>query len=345
VNSHLRNLLLVVLVGGLLFLLWPRQLQEVQLPATANVATPAAQPVPETMDGDSRRDSGPKRAAGQGEAGRDDSLRGTDVAGGLLVDGDGNFVPGPETVAMFEYFLSTTGEKSADAILADIRAEITRRLDPPAEAQALAFLERYMLYRERGVALGLTDVADEDLRARFERLKSLRREIFGEELASRLFGDEEAQAEVAIRQREVAADPELTEEQKAAQIEKLYDQLPSGAREARDQAMAAIRLREDEERIRAGGGGEDAIRDLRVERFGEEAANRLEDLDRERAQWDSRFRDYRTERARILGDPALTEAARVAAVERLLDERFEENEKVRARALDSLEDEQGKAGQ
>lgn len=109
--------------------------------------------------------------------------------------------------------------------------------------------------------------------------------------------------------------------------------------------MAAIRLREDEERVRARGGGDEEIRELRVERFGEAAADRLEDLDHERSQWDSRFRDYRTARARILGDPALTEAARRAALERLLDARFDDNEKVRARALDSLEDEQGKAAQ
>src|SRR6185369_7517325 len=161
-----------------------------------------------------------------------------EVAGGLVVDADGNFVPGPETVAMFEYFLSTTGEKSAAEILATIQAEIRKRLEPPAEAQALAFLDRYMLYRERGVAFGLEDAGDQDLRPRYDRLRALRREIFGEELARRLFGDEEAEAEVTIRQHEVAADPNLTDEEKAAQIDKLYNDLPPAARQARDDTLA-----------------------------------------------------------------------------------------------------------
>jgi len=341
VNSRHRVLLVVVVLGGLAFLLWPRRVHDLQSPVATGEAPAVGAAPREPADG-SRRQGAARRALPH-EAATDESLQGTDVAGGLLVDADGNFVPGPESVALFEYFLSMTGEKSPEEILAAIQDEIRKRLEPPAEAQALAFLDRYMLYRERGVALGRSDAGGEDLRARFDRLRSLRREIFGEDLAARLFGDEEAQADVAIRQREVAADPNLTEEEKAARIEKLYDELPAAAREAREQAMAVLHLREDEERIRTAGGSEQDIRELRVERFGEEAADRLEDLDRERAEWDTRFQDYRGERARILADPSLSQADRQAALQRLLESRFDENERVRARALDGLADEQGVA--
>jgi lipase chaperone LimK len=340
VNSKFRLPLVFAAVAAFVVAWWLWGARDAVVPSQVASAPPkpAAPEVADATPGDTRRREAAPRRTARPEAPPADSLQGTEVAGGLLVDADGNFVPGPETVAMFEYFLSLTGEKSPEEILAAIRAEIARRLDPPAEAQALAFLDRYMLYRERGVALGLTDAGDDGLRERYERLRSLRREIFGEEVAARLFGDEEKESEVAIRQREVAADPNLSEEEKAARIEKLYDDLPPAAREARDQAMAVLRLQEDEAKLRASGGSAEDIRELRVERFGEEAADRLEDLDAERAEWSSRYDDYRGERERILTNGALSESDRSLALQRLLEGRFDENERIRVQSLDSIED-------
>jgi lipase chaperone LimK len=254
----------------------------------------------------------------------------------LLVDSGGNFTPTPEAIELFEYFFSTTGEEPLEDIVARIRDEIRQRLSPPADAQALVFLDRYLLYRERGVALGAADPGDDDLRARFEALRSLRREIFGDELAARLWGEEEAVAEVAVRQREVAADPELSDEEKVARIEELYDELPAPMREARRQALAAAMLRADEAKIRERGGSDGDIRRLRAERFGEEAAERLADLDRRRADWNVRVEDFRAERSRILADASLSEQERRTAVARLLAERFDEAERTRIEALDRI---------
>jgi lipase chaperone LimK len=265
-----------------------------------------------------------------------DSLDGTDVAGGFFVDPDGNFQPTADAITLFEYFLSTLGEKPEADVVERIRAEIRRRLSPPADAQALAFLDVYLTYRERAVALAATDAGEEDLRARFDRLRALRREVFGEDVATRVFADDEAVAEVALRQREVAADPELSDAEKAERIEKLYDELPAPMRAARTQALAATRLRADEARIRAEGGSEEDIRALRVERFGEEAADRLEALDARRAEWDTRLAAFRSERARILADSELTAQERSAAIARLLAESFDEAERIRIDALDHM---------
>ncbi|MBI5506709.1 MAG: hypothetical protein HY899_18120 [Deltaproteobacteria bacterium] len=263
-----------------------------------------------------------------------DSLQGTDTAGALLVDEAGNFVATAEALDLFEYFFSATGEETPEQIVARIRDEIAKRLGPPADAQARAFLERYLLYRERGMAMGAGETEGAELRAGFERLKSLRREIFGEEIAAALFGDEEAQADVSIRQREIAADPDLSDDEKAARIQALYDELPEPLRHAHEQTLAVLNLQRDEARLRAQGGDDAAIRALRVERFGEGAADRLEALDRENAAWDSRLRDFDAERARILADQSLSAAARDAAIARLLQERFDERERIRVAAID-----------
>lgn len=335
-NRNLRLALLVFVVAGLASLLLPRSRPlppstvSADAPAEA-VPSPPSSPNPSLATG--RRDgaeSGSRKRAIQ------DSLSGTDVAGALLVDADGNFYPSTDAIELFDYFLSTTGERPMEEIVERIRAEIRRRLSPPADAQALAFLERYLHYRERGIALAATDASEEDLRARFERLRSLRRDVFGEELASRLFAEDEAVADVAIRQREVAEDPALDDETKAARIEELYDQLPPPLREARRQALAATRLRSDEARLRAEGASDADIRALRVERFGEEAADRLDDLDRRRGEWSARVEDFRQERARLLADPRLGEDQRRAAVARLFAESFDERERLRVEALDRI---------
>lgn len=270
---------------------------------------------------------------GDGEREFVGSLKGTKVAGGLLTDEAGNFLPTADALVLFEYFLSTTGEASPDEITARIRAEIARRLDPPADAQAYAFLDRYLSYREQGRALA-TDVEDDaDLRARFERLRELRRQMFGEDVAAALFGEEEAVAEISIAQREIAADASLGEEEKAARIEDLYAQLPEPVRNVREQTMAALQLRADEARLREQGAGAEQIRRLRVERFGEEAADRLDALDRERAEWDRRLAEFRAERTRIRSDRSLTPQQQDAAIARLMAERFAENERIRVEAL------------
>jgi lipase chaperone LimK len=95
-------------------------------------------------------------------------------------------------------------------------------------------------------------------------------------------------------------------------------------------------LRADEAKIRERGGSDGDIRRLRAERFGEEAAERLADLDRRRADWNVRVEDFRAERSRILADASLSEQERRTAVARLLAERFDEAERTRIEALDRI---------
>ena len=264
------------------------------------------------------------------------SLQGTEVGGGFAVDAAGNFVATTNAIAVFEYFLSTTGELSPEEILRRIQAEIGKRLGPPADAQATEFLGRYMSYRDRARALGAGHSEEAGLRERFQRVRDLRREMFGEEVADRLFGQEDAAAEIAITQREIAEDPSLSDQEKAARIAELYDDLPEPMRKAREESMAAIKLRQDEEKMRRDGADEEQIRRMRVERFGEEAADRLDALDREDAEWSSRLLAFRQERQRIRSDSSLTAEQREGAVARLMEELFDERERIRVLALDEI---------
>ena len=57
--------------------------------------------------------------------------------------------PSATTRALFDYFLSATGEEPPETIRARIVATIERRLPPAAVADAVALLDRYLAYRER----------------------------------------------------------------------------------------------------------------------------------------------------------------------------------------------------
>lgn len=269
-----------------------------------------------------------------GAAPRPGSLRGTDVDGGLVIDAEGHFVVTRDAIEMFDYFFVASGEESDEAIVRRIRAEIERRLPPGEREAALALLARYLAYREAAAALA-RDGSTRSPAEAFERVVELRHEIFGED-ADVLFGDEEARVRISLAQREIARDSSLTEAERQALIEALYAELPEEQRLARERAIAPARLRASEAALREAGAGDADIRAHRTELFGEEAADRLAALDRERAAWDARLEEYRRARDAVLADPSLGPQQRDAAVRALLEANFDGPERLRVEALDRI---------
>ncbi|WP_049243840.1 lipase secretion chaperone, partial [Pseudomonas aeruginosa] len=88
--------------------------------------------------------------------------------------------------------------------------------------------------------------------------------------------------------------------------------------------------------LQAAGAGPEAIRQMRQQLVGAEATTRLEQLDRQRSAWKGRLDDYFAEKSRIEGNAGLSEADRRAAVERLAEERFSEQERLRLGALEQM---------
>jgi len=132
------------------------------------------------------------------------SLEGTRVDGDLRLDAEGRFVPGPEALLLFDYFLSATGEEPDERIHARIVAEIRRRLPPAAAGDAEALLDRYLAYRAAARELfDDQELAFADVERRFQRIRELRREVFGAELATALFGEEERVAAIDVERQRV----------------------------------------------------------------------------------------------------------------------------------------------
>lgn len=264
------------------------------------------------------------------------SLQDTEIDGALAVDANGELIVSPALRRFFEYFFVATGELSEERIRARIASEVAARASGVAQQRALDLLDRYVAYRARGRTLAEAGV-DGDLAARADALRTLRSESFGEQDAAALFGDEETIIAVAVEQRRVAADPSLSDGERAARIAALEASLPAAEREARAAAMAPLRLSRDEAALRDAGGSPEEIRALREQAVGTEAADRLAALDQRRAEWQARVAAYRQARAAIDQDASLSPEQRESALEALRVHHFNETELARIRALDRIE--------
>ena len=284
----------------------------------ATSEAPLARPAPAVAPAGARDDA----AARLGPRPR--SLRGTRVDGGLAVDTGGRFMATPDARRLFDYFLATAGEEPPERTRARIVAAIERRLSGDAARDATTLLDRYLAYRERARHATTR-----------EELLAARRDTLGPD-AEALFADVTPLEEMAVEVARTASDPRLSPEERAARREALEATLPEPLRNTRAQVLAPLTLIQEETALRAAGATPDAIRALRERMAGVHAADRLEALDRARADWDARVASYREARMAIESDPSLSADARARAVADLLATRFSGPERTRVAALDRI---------
>lgn len=261
------------------------------------------------------------------------SLRGTDEDGALRVDERGELIVDRGVAAFFEYYLSATGEESPATIKARILKRIHDKLKPPASDRAAALLDKYLAYREatRGMKAG----AEGDIAARLEALHRLRKDTFGSADADKLFGVEERATAVAIEQQKIQKDPALSPEDRKRKLDALEAQLPDDVRKAREAALGPLRQQEEEQALRAAGATDEEIQRHRVETVGQEGAERLKSLDQQRADWKKRLAAFQAARAAIVQSQPPS-VSRDAAVEKLLNDSFTPEERLRVKAADAI---------
>ena len=261
------------------------------------------------------------------------SLDGTEPDGSLETDAHGHFVPTRDALRFFDYFLSTTGERSPSEIRALVSAAIAARLGEPAGSEALAFYDRYVAYHGE---LTRRTAGTHTPRETLAITEELRRTMFGPELATRLFGVDEAMAELAVEANEIATDRSLSAEQRRTRMQALEARMPEEARAARSEATLALDFEREEREARARGASANEIAELRTNRYGPEAADRLSALDARRDEWARRVDAYRDARDRLVAG-SRDQAALARAVEALRAQRFEGPELLRVRALDHID--------
>jgi len=222
------------------------------------------------------------------ERDRPASLRGTDVDGELVLDDDGRFVATAGAIRMFDYFMTTLGETDLDGVRRLIAAQ-ARRLVPGHEAEVMALFEQYVAYlgdaqgAARAAAAGGPADPVAQAREQLGRVEDLQRQRFGGD-AARLFGDDNALTRAILDRSDVVAREDLSPEERRAQLDAIEARLPPAMRDARARMRAPAEVREQVEALRQRGASAEEIHALRARYFGEEAADRLAELDRRAAR-------------------------------------------------------------
>lgn len=126
---------------------------------------------------------------------RRSSLAGTDIDGAFDVGDDGRFVADRQAIRLFDYFLSTSGERD-DSAIADAIARVAHaRLSPDDADRAMALYRRYRRYREAlAAAMAGGEVVPGDARATLALVRRVQIDSFGVADAEQLFGRDDALA-------------------------------------------------------------------------------------------------------------------------------------------------------
>lgn len=238
---------------------------------------------------------------------------------------------------LFDYYLSTVGEQSIDAITQQIRSELARRLDPAQAQKAQRLLALYIEFKRELVRLEsqpqLAGNGVQAVRGRFLAMQDVRSRYFSATESEGMFGFEDAYDMDAISRLEISQDPKLSAQDKQQQYAALDAAMPAALREQRDANSVVYRVEQQAQELRAKGASEDDIYRMRAQAFDPEAAARLADVDREEAAWKARITQYLEERNKLM--QSLSSASeRQTAVAQLQQSLFTAQERPRLAAYE-----------
>lgn len=285
----------------------------------------------------------PPEAFTTGTEGLPPSLLGTEVDGELEVDAAGRLKITGGIRRVFDYFLSAVGEEPLESILKRIRAYLRHKLPAGAAAEAERLLDNYIAYKKALDGLPKVQASPGNidlpaLRRQMQQVQALRSQFFSPEVVTAFFGDEDTYDRYTLERLDVMQDKSLNPQQRATRLAALEQQLPETLRESirvinQVQNLEAM-TREWQQR----GGSPAELRQIRESLVGPEAADRLEVLDQENAQWDQRMAGWHAEREAILANRSLSEQDRQRAVEEARKTRFSAQELVRVESLEHIRD-------
>ncbi|QJX01520.1 hypothetical protein HML84_01130 [Alcanivorax sp. IO_7] len=273
---------------------------------------------------------GPGRQAGR----RAGQLAGTEPDGELRVDDHGDLVVTEGVRRRFDYFLSALGEEDLNVLRGRVAAHLDTVLPPGRPAR-------------RGICSSAIPATGR--RCASWRVRTTTPPPCGAAWKSARPCADAGSTPPPGRRSSVsgplrpfcpgpprgARGPSLSAAEKAARVEELEAGLPPDVREMVAASRRPVSVATEVARLREQGASEARVYQLRERELGAEAAERLADLDRRRAEWQRRYDEYREQRRAIL-DSGLAPADRDAQVEALRARLFDERERRRVEALDRI---------
>jgi lipase chaperone LimK len=264
------------------------------------------------------------------------SLAGTTPDGVATAAADESLVLDPALIRLFDYWLTTVGERPPSAIRSDVERDLDGRLGPRAARQAKDLFARYVEFKTALKAQRPARPAGRSvdmLREGLRTMLALRATYFTDAESQALFGPQDAEASAALARMAIEQDPALDAQQRRERLAALDARLPASVRAEREAPLAIVHLEEAAQRIRAQGGSEDDVYRMRATATSPAAANRLADFDRDEAAWKARIATYQAQRGATLAAPG-SDADRQAALSALRNRLFTPEEQRRLAAYE-----------
>lgn len=201
----------------------------------------------------------------------------------LNFDKDGALILDRNTRGALEILYPELAVSGGSTTTTQLQALLEGVLPEAAAQQLTGVVRSYSDYRQAerdflGDSGGRRVPAD---RSRYRQLLELRRNYFGEELASGLFAEEEIQAPYIMDAMEVAGDENLSGEERArrlADLQRQFNRETSRMGSPLARRILAARV----QRMRAAGAGEAQVFAVRSEALGSAEAQRLAEAERQR---------------------------------------------------------------
>ena len=243
----------------------------------------------------------------------------------------------PALIRLFDYWLTTVGERPLAAIQAQVEHDLDGRLGPRAARQAKDVFDALPAVQDgaegRSAPPSAAGRSVDMLREGLRTMLALRATYFSDAESQALFGPQDAEASAALARMAIEQDPALDDAQRRERLAALDARLPASVRAEREAPLAVVRLEEAAQKIRADGGSEDDVYRMRAAATSPEAANRLADLDRDEAAWKARIAAYQSQRGAVLATPG-SDAEHAAAMGELRNRLFTPEEQRRLAAYE-----------
>ncbi|PTP07214.1 lipase chaperone [Vibrio splendidus] len=231
---------------------------------------------------------------------------------------------------MMEYFVSGNTELT----LEDIRDNVAKHHEQSQaavvdEALFAKYLEYKLALTSLDVQFDTTSISAEDLRALNQALLDLQTQFFNESEISILFTHDNKMREIALEK--------LLLKQEGLEEQEYQQRLESYLSEQPDYVQASHQNQVLLQQLSSSQGLDEQGKYLkRSELVGDEATQRLEALDQQRADFDGALEIYFVERNGILNDSALSEIEQKETIAQLREAHFQPQQLRRVEAIERI---------
>ncbi|HEY0821432.1 MAG TPA: lipase secretion chaperone [Rhizobacter sp.] len=249
------------------------------------------------------------------------------VAGDLTID--------MHTRSALDLLLDSLGPDPSAADLQRLEEQLRRSMPGEAATQAMALVRRYAGYQRAAQAEAAAQqppATAQELEALLDKNAALRRKHFDDATARALFGAEEEQTRLDLAMNAVQADPKLSPQEKAAQIQALRERAPRDLPGLQAPVPAAhVEMENRIASLRQQGATPAQIEQVRRQYLGDEAARALAESEAQAAHWEARYQAYAQQKKAIV---AAAPPDMSSQLESALRQHFSEEELAAARAYD-----------